>query len=365
MKAMERDVAAYSNEVVNGIWTDETGTRVVLDGDVYEFPGCRPVHIGRDQIADYDGRYEFWDADTETALMVCEPTSPYHERSSVRLARMTDRIAAAAGIDIEVLGASDLLLRDSAGNRHRIMQADQIVYTRPIMARPLGHAVEVDADEIPDVVLEVDLTTDVRYGKLKLYRSWGFPEVWVDVPEERAPSRPTRKPGLTIHLLGNSGYSESNTSVAFPTWTAAEIHAGMNERRTPRKPISDATAAVLRRVGRVMGNAAGSGPENDPFLRAERAESREEGRAEGREAGRAEGREAGRAEGRIETLRDVLRDILDARGIALSPQFNARLAAQADQPVKALLDAARTCRDEADYWRRLARRAASRPHDKS
>ena len=318
---------------------------VTIDGVVHEFPGCRAVNIPRDEIADYDGRYEFWDADTETALMVCEPTSPYHERSSVRLARMTDRIAAASGIDIEVLGASDLLLRDSNGNRHRIMQADQIVYTRPIMARPLGHAVEVDPEEIPDVVLEVDLITDVRRGKLKLYESWRFPEVWVEVPEERAPSRPNRKPGLTIHLLGEAGYHEAPTGIAFPTWTGTEIHAGMNEHRHG-KPISDATAAVLRRVGRVMGKAAGSGPDNDPFLRAERAESRDEGRFEGRAKGRIEGR--------VETLREILDDVFEARAIPLSAQFNERLAASADKPVKALLGAARTCRNEDDFWRRLA-----------
>ena len=310
---------------------------VTIDSVVHEFPGCRAINIPRAEIADYDGRYEFWDADTETALMVCEPTSPYHERSSVRLARMTDHIAAASGIDIEVLGASDLLLRDSNGNRHRIMQADQIVYTRPIMSRPLGHAVEVGPEEIPDVVLEVDLTTDVRRGKLKLYESWRFPEVWVEVPEVRAPSRPNRKPGLTIYLLGNDGYHEAPTGIAFPTWTGTEIHAGMNEHRHG-KPISDAAATVLRRVGRVMGKAAGSGPDNDPFLRAERAESRDEGRIEGR----------------VEALREILDDMFEARAIRLSAQFNERLVASADKPVKALLGAARTCRNEDDFWRRVA-----------
>ena len=31
------------------------------------------------------------------------------------------------------------------------------------------------SDTLPDVVLEVDNTTDVRRGKLSLYESWGFP----------------------------------------------------------------------------------------------------------------------------------------------------------------------------------------------
>lgn len=370
MRPARHGVEQHQQAVDSDVSADETGASIVLDDAVYEFPGCRPVRIGCDEIADYEGRYEFWDARTETALMVCEPTSPYHERSSVRLARMADRIAAASGIDIEVLGASDLLLRDADGNRHRIMQADQIVYTRPIMARPLGHAVEVAADEIPDVVLEVDLTTDVRRGKLKLYESWGFPEVWVEVPEERAPSRPKREPGLTIYRLGADGYREIAKSVAFPTWMDAEIHVGMNEYRYGQ-PISETTATVLRRVGRLMGQAVGSGPDNDPFLRAEREESRYEGRAEGRVQGQAEGRvqgrmegrvqgqaegrARGRSEGRLEVLRDVLGAIFETRGIRLSPQFDDGLAPWAEWPVKVLLDAARTCQDEEDFWGRLAR----------
>ena len=361
-------MATDENALVNGAPTDST---VVLDGVVYEFPGCREVHIGRDEIADYEGRYEFWDAKTETALMVCEPTSPYHERSSVRLARMTDRIAASSGIDIEVLGTSDLLLRDNAGNRHRIMQADQIVYTRPIMSQPLGHAIEVDAGEIPDVVLEVDLTTDVRRGKLKLYESWGFPEVWVEVPDERAPSRPNRKPGVTIYILGENGYVEADRSTAFPTWLATEIHLGMNEYRWG-EPISEATATVLRRVGRLMGDAAGTGPDNDPFLRAERAESRDEGwregHAEGRIEGNAEGHSRGhfeghiegvaqgRTEGRTAMLRQVLLDTFEARGIRTSSRFDRLPEDWAFSPTAALLDAARQCRDEEDFWRRMARR---------
>ena len=54
-----------------------------------------------------------------------------------------------------------------------------------------GKVVEVGLDALPDVVLEVDNTTDVRRGKLGLYESWGFPEVWVVVPDEPEPNRPS------------------------------------------------------------------------------------------------------------------------------------------------------------------------------
>ena len=51
-----------------------------------EFPGWRPVRIRCDEIASYEGRFEFWDADTETAWMVRDPTSATHEHPSQRLA---------------------------------------------------------------------------------------------------------------------------------------------------------------------------------------------------------------------------------------------------------------------------------------
>ena len=44
-----------------------------------EFPGCRPVRITRAAIDDYEGRFEYWDAATETAWVAREPTTVHHE----------------------------------------------------------------------------------------------------------------------------------------------------------------------------------------------------------------------------------------------------------------------------------------------
>ena len=63
----------------------------------------------------------------------------------------------------------------------------------------------VDGHVLPDVVLEVDYSTDVRVRKLRLYEAWGFPEVWVDVPDERSSPR-SRLCGLTIHVLEAGRY---------------------------------------------------------------------------------------------------------------------------------------------------------------
>ena len=124
------------------------------------------------------------------------------------------------------------------------------------------------------------------------------------MPDARAPSRPrSRRSGLTIHLLEDGAYRPVAQSRAFPGWTAAEIHAALNE-----ETLSVPTSAVLERVGAALGEREGTGPDDDPLLGAQRRRSRAEGRAEGAE---------GHAEERIE----FARALLAARGIVLSPGF--------------------------------------------
>ena len=296
-----------------------------------EFPGCRPVRIARDAIADYEGRIEYWDADTEIA-MVCEPVSYYHERPSQRLARLAGLIAAARGAPIEAVGTTDLLLRNVRGERQRILQADQILFLHPAQAIPRGKAIEVGTDSLPDVVLEVDNTTDVRRGKLGLYELWGFPEVWVEVPDQPDPERPASlRSGLTIRVLERGGFRTVPSSCAFPGWTEGEIHRALNEPE-----LSSESVAALRRVGRALGGAEGTGPDDDPFLREERGESRMEGRAEAQHAAALK--------------------VLESRGIAVSAPLSKRLAQRAGASER-LIDAALACRDEEDFLRLLAERS--------
>lgn len=293
---------------------------------VPEFPGCRPIRITRDAIADHESRIEYWDAATETAWVACEPNTVYHEGPGQVLSGLLTRIAAIRGTPILTLGAADLLLRDERGDRRRILQADQVVFLDPVETRPRGAAVEVGSDHLPDVVLEVDYSTDVRRGKLGLYEAWGFSEVWVEVPESGSPRR---RPGLTIHRRSTEGYRPVPASVTLPGWTAAEIHAAFNEAE-----LSESTCAVLERVGRALGEAEGTGPDDDVWLGAQRREARAEGVA------------AGRSEGGMEIILAVLRN----RGMAVSEGLAARIAGEAPD---VLVAAALACRDEAELLARL------------
>lgn len=289
------------------------------------FPGCKPVRLPRAEIDRFEGRLEYWDAATETAW-ICEPTTPYHERPSRLLTRLAERIAGVRGSPIECYGSMDLMLRDERGEPRRIMQADESVYLYPArVALPGAAAMVVGEHDFPDVVLEVDHTTDARRGKLPLYESWGFPEVWVDVPDAPSPSRPrSRRSGLAIHLLASGRYRVSSESRAFPGWTAAEIHAALNEPAPSAR-----TSAVLERVGTALGVRDGTGPDDDPLFRSQRRQ----------------GFERGLQHGRAEMVRQILR----SRGIEVGEGFPADAAAFSAASEASLLEAALACANEADF----------------
>ena len=104
-------------------------------------------------------------------------------------------------------------------------------------------------------------------------------------------------------------------------WTAAEIHKALNEPK-----LSEATRSALERVGRALGKAAGTGPDDDPWLGAHRREARAE----------------------------TVSMILQNRGLAVSDRLPALLADRlAVHGPEALVAAALACRDEADLLARL------------
>ena len=305
-----------------------------------DFPGCEPFHLPERALESYEGRLEFWDGASETAWKVSEPTTTFHEGPSRRLVQMATRVEALRGSPIACFGSSDLVRRDASGRLRWLMQADEVLYLHPERVR-LGAKIDVDADPLPEVVLEVDHSTDVRRGKLGIYMESGFPEIWVLVPWDIS----RRAPGLAIHVRRGGGYREEESSRAFPGWKAEEVFRALTEN-----PLSAPARDALERVARAMGAREGTRPEDDPFTRSVsveaeargeekgyekgQAEGYEKGRREGHEEGREEGRDQGREEGRSEERAASVRAVLRARGI----------------------EAALACTGEADFRQRVRER---------
>lgn len=321
-----------------------------------EFPGCDKIHLPRDDLDTFERHFEFWDGETETAWMVREPVTSIHENPSQALAALMVWIGAVRGSPIRCYGNMDLVLLDESGERHRILQADQCVYLRPERARMLDAMVlEVGRNEFPDVVLEVDHTTNVKRGKLAIYQAWGFPEIWVEVPDRKPRSRRPGglQPGLTIHLRVGSEYRVAQRSRAFPGWRATDIHDAMNE--TTFSPASD---AIVERIGERMGARDGTGPDDAPLLRSQRSAARSEGRVEGERIGRAEGEAVGREAGLYEAVQSMARSFVLSRGITVSAGFPGNVPGFATYRSDAIAAAALRCRDEQDFARQLRIAAA-------
>lgn len=314
-----------------------------------DLPGCEPFHLPESALEAYDGHLEFWDGSSETAWKTREPTSTWHERPTRRLAGLVGRIASLRGSGILCLGSADLLRTDAAGRKRWIMQADEILYLHPDRARGLGPAVIIGEDPLPDVALEVDHSTDVRRWKLGVYQECGFPEIWVEVPWDVS----ARRPGLAIHVRRADGYREEGESLAFPGWTAAEIHRALTE-----DPLSAESWRALERVALALGAREGTTPEDDPLTRSMSRRATAQGHAEGRQQGHAEGLAAARV--------PAVTAALHARGVgAPADAVAADVARRADLPLDALIAAAVTCTDLADFRRRLRTAPAIDPRPDS
>ena len=289
------------------------------------FPGCRPLPLLRDRFDDFDDRLEHWDAGSETVWVVAETPGGIHEGTSRRLPQLAERVALVRGAPIVALGAVGLVERDAAGAPVRAMQADETLYLHPDRAVLPEGSLTIGEHDLPDVALEVDYTTDIRPGKLRVYERWGFPEMWTVTPEGASRRRPA---GVAIYRLTSGRYRPAAASTALPGWTAAEIHAALTERVPSAR-----TDRVLERVGRALGARDGTQADDTPLIRAlnERAYT------------------AGRNAELVATVDSVLQ----ARGIRLAEPLPAGPAPFGGAPRDDVTAAAVACVDEADFWRRL------------
>ena len=302
----------------------------------------RRFRLPAEKLETHEGRVEFWDRATQTAIEVREPTSPYHERPAQRLATLAERIAQVRGGAMQCFGTMDLVLLGKDGRALRLMQADQSLYLHPHRANVVGpSAMVVGQHQYPDVVLEVDRTTDIRRHKLKLYEAWGFPELWVDVPDESP--RPSGAHGLTIHVLqpvlGKGAFKVVPESLAFPGWAAGDIHQALNEER-----LSERTAACLQRVGAALGEREGTGPDDDPLQRALRRQAEDAGRQAGLREGLARA-----CASELERRAALVRAVMVSRHLGVAVNFPLAEPSFAEADVQDVANAAMQCNDEAHF----------------
>ena len=320
--------------------------------------GYKSFRLRRGELEHYDRRLEFWDGATETA-MVSEDVSPFHERPSHRLAALAERIAAVRGKAIVCFGTMSLTLLGDDGRPTRMMEADQTLYLHPEQPRIVGpERMVVGQNQYPDVVLEVDRTTDVRRHKLKLYEAWGFPELWVDVPDQSPRPAAGLRPGMTIYARNDCKPDKLEVvaeSRAFPGWTAEQIHTALNEEE-----LSPQTVQCLERLGAVLGEREGTGPDDDLMLRSLRDKARAEALAAGRAAGLAQGMAQGLAEAfetELERRASMVRAVMIARGLEVAADFPLHEPIFRDADVDDAGLAALSCADEEDFVARLLQAA--------
>ena len=301
-----------------------------------DFPGCESFHLPASEIDHYEGRLEFWDGCTETAWKIPE-TPIQHERPSRQLTQMAARLAMVRGSRISSLGSSDLVHLDAAGRKRWLMQADELLYLHPDRVRLQGPAIDVDRDPLPDVVLEVDHTTDVRRRKLGIYKESGFPEIWVLVPWEAS----VRAPGLTIHVRYDEEYREETVSRVFPGWRGEEIHRALTEDQ-----LSEPAWRALERTALAMGAREGTTSEDDPLMRSVLLTGYGEGYATSYRKAFEEARR--------QAIVECARATLHVRGIEVSSQVLEERQLLAEFPIDRLMAAAVACTGEADFLRRIA-----------
>ena len=344
-------------EPTEAVGAGESGSTVALPRQrrwtpvsALEFAGCDAIRM---TLAEYealgdDDKVEFFDSAAGLAWRVREPVTWEHARSRSTLVALVARIAMVRGSAIDCGGATGLRLLDEESGQVRVIHPDQMVFLHLERDEAeIRSFLMVGKNAYPDVVLEVDDARDIRRDKLALYEEWGFPELWVEVPNAWSPSRPRGlRPELRIYLLEGERYVLSPESRAFVGWRADEIHRALNE-----PVISEQTSAVLERVGRALGEPEGTGPDDDPLLGPHRRRKY----AEGLMIGLAEGLAAARAEGLAISRAGLVRTILASRGIRVSEGFppqrhRGALARASDE---AVFSAAYAAESGADFLARL------------
>ncbi|MEG3837799.1 MULTISPECIES: Uma2 family endonuclease [unclassified Microcoleus] len=138
--------------------------------------------------------------------------SPEHERYSWTLCRLI--VALSEEIGIEIIGLKSSTWRSEpkkAGN-----EADECFYIQNEALMRGKLTIDLKNDPPPDLAVEIDLTSS-SINKMAVYAELKVPEVWI-----------WKKGKLIINILNDTGYVESETSLAFASFPVKELAQFMN-----------------------------------------------------------------------------------------------------------------------------------------
>lgn len=133
--------------------------------------------------------------------------SPEHERYSWTLCRLI--VALSEEIGIEIIGLKSSTWRSEpkkAGN-----EADECFYIQNEALMRGKLTIDLKNDPPPDLAVEIDLTSS-SINKMAVYAELKVPEVWI-----------WKKGKLIINILNDTGYVESETSLAFGSFPVKEL----------------------------------------------------------------------------------------------------------------------------------------------
>ena len=137
---------------------------------------------------------------------------PEHERYSWTLGRLI--VALSEEIGIEIIGLKSSTWRSEpkkAGN-----EADECFYIQNEALMRGKLTIDLKNDPPPDLAVEMDLTSS-SINKMAVYAELKVPEVWI-----------WKKGKLIINILNDTGYLESETSLAFASFPVKELAQFMN-----------------------------------------------------------------------------------------------------------------------------------------
>ena len=159
-----------------------------------------------------------------------------HEEANRALSSLLDVIIEELDIDARTLGSTTFRREDL----DRGFEPDSCFYIQSVARVKEKRKIDLTKDPPPDLVIEIDISSS-SLDKLAISARLGVPEIWRYDGES-----------LTIHRLSAPGYTTSQSSLAFPFLSAAQLtefllEAGSQKRSRWLRSVRDWLRANLVR----------------------------------------------------------------------------------------------------------------------